>query len=91
MRVGAQRVELGHTTHLKPLQTPNQVNPEPGRETDIYNIQTFYMPEDDEGNRVTAVGVAIVDGQSPAWAFKQLVVAYVRMKTDELTNGGKPK
>lgn len=82
MQVAADIVELGRPTHAKPLESKHQTDIEFAEETDIYNVNVMHFPGP-EGLSVP-FGLAILDGQTPAWAMTQLVKAFVIHATDEL-------
>lgn len=87
ININAERIELGRPTHLKPLESPTQLEPEAAKESDIYNVSMFWLPT--ETNQPYPFGLAIVDGHSPAWAVKELTVAYVQITTHRLLEDSK--
>ncbi len=82
IQFGAERIELGRPTHLKPLESSGQAQPEAGKEADVYSILMTYWPT--ETGQLYPLALAVIDGQSPAWAAGQLSVAYVKYSTDRL-------
>ncbi len=80
--LGAERIELSRPTHAKPLESSGQKMPEMALETDTYNVFYMQLPTADDDYRPFAW--AIVDGQTPAWAAKQLAVAYVQYSTQRM-------
>lgn len=82
MRRDADIIELGRPTHAKPL-THKDADIEFAKETDVYEINIIYFPGK-PGADVIPFGLAIVQGQTPAWAMTQLVKAFVIHAVDEL-------
>ena len=79
VKYGAERIMLGRPTHAKPLESPYQKDFEMAKETDEYVISRLHMPT--SSNQLYPFLLAIVADQSPAWAAKQLAVAYVKYST----------
>ncbi len=80
--LGAERIELSRPTHAKPLESPQQQDVQMGLESDTYNLFYMQLPTVDGVPRPFAW--AVVDGQSPAWAAKQLATAYVQYSTQRI-------
>jgi hypothetical protein len=89
IQLGAERIELGRPTHIKPLESPYQQQPEEVRETDQYDVCAIYLPT--STNQVLPFGLAVVKGNDPAWAMKQMTVAYVQYATDQLISNNSTK
>lgn len=87
IKFDATVLELGAPTHAKPLESPLQKEPEMALKTDIYNIFKIYWPT--ITGQQYPMSIAIIDGQAPAWAAKQLSVAYVQYSTQRLLKEAK--
>lgn len=82
LQLGAEKIELGRPTHIKPLESPSQQQPEESRETDKYDVIAIYLPT--RTAQIIPFGIAVVEGNDPAWAIKQMTTAYVQYATDQL-------
>jgi hypothetical protein len=82
MKSDAERVQLGQPSHVKPLESANQDKPEIAKDVDVYNVFKMYLPL--EGNRVVPFGLAIIDGQTPAWAMSNITIGFVKQAAEEL-------
>lgn len=75
IKLDADAVQISRPTHLKPLASSNQAEPEAALETGIYNIARLVLPFNDE---YVMLGLGVIEGQEPAWAIRELVKAYQR-------------
>ena len=87
VKYNAERIMLGRPTHAKPLESPYQKDFEMAKETDVYLISRLHMPT--STNQLYPFLLAIVEGQSPAWAAKQIAIAYVKYSTMRMVNENK--
>lgn len=78
----AETIALQRPIYIKPLAYSKQEMPEVEKESSTYNINIFYLP-DDEGNTVP-FGLAIVEDQSPVWAMSRLVEGFARHHLNQL-------
>ena len=81
VKLDASIIELGRPTYLKPLERPDQPQPEAERETQTYHVYTQIMPNAD--NFPVQVGIAVPEDQSLWEAFALLVVRYVQQVSRE--------
>ena len=86
IRYGATRVMLGRETHAKPVVSP-LAEVEMAKVSDIYDV--FYMDLPTVGKKSKMFAWAIIEGQSPMWAARQLSVAYVKYSTQRLITDAK--
>lgn len=80
VKYGAEIIELGRPTHVKPLTSPYQTEFETEKESDVYTISIIHLPT--ETGQIYPFSIAVVQGHSPAWAAKQLSIAYVAHATE---------
>ena len=72
--IGAERIELKRPTYIKPLASALQKVPEIANESDIYCVHPIALTNDD--GKLAVMSIAVLEGQSLEWGFKQLVVAH---------------
>lgn len=82
VKQGARIIELSAPDFVKPLTSPNQREPEIARTRTRYNI--FYMGLPTINGVMKPFAWAIEEGKSPAWAAKQLAIAYVKYSTEKM-------
>ena len=82
MRADANIIQLSRPTHLKPLATPDQQNPEAAKETEDYRVMTLMLDGPDDSNYI--LGIAIPVTSSMAEAFGTIVVKYVKQTLEDV-------
>jgi len=94
IRSDAGTVRLARPKHIKPLANSRQSMPEVEEESDVYEVHVFDMAATaDLDTAICArriMGIAVVEGRSAAWAFKQLVIAYLQQNLRQLKEKGGP-
>lgn len=81
VRTDAGVIELGRPTHLKPLESSNQAQPEAAKETEVYQVYVQALPN--PRNEYVQVGIAVPIDTSLWEAFGRMVVRYVQQTTRE--------
>lgn len=75
IRADADVVELKRPTHIKPLESKHQAEPEIAKESSKYYIARIALPFNDD---IVLVGLGVLDSESPGWALRELYQAYQR-------------
>jgi hypothetical protein len=92
MRSDAGTVRLDRPKHIKPLANSRQSMPDIEKESDIYEIHVFDVAADADLDTAICArrlfGVAVIEGESMAWAWKQLVIAYMKEHLRKLKKRG---
>lgn len=81
IREDADVIEIGRPTHVKPLESSHQAEPEIMKDSSIYHVAKMMLPWNDA---YVQVGVGIVEGETPGWAIRELFHAYQRQAMEKL-------
>jgi len=86
VRADADIIQLSRPTHVKPLATSEQKQPEIAKEMEAYRVYTLML--DGPNDSAQLLGFAIPIDISLAQAFSRIVVSYVKqsINNDEETD-----
>lgn len=88
VRSDAGSIRLARPKRIKPLTSSTQKALEVETEHDVYDVHLFDIPGAVVGNPEQRarriIGVAVVEGKTMEWAFKQLVLSYLEKSVREM-------
>lgn len=84
IRADATFIKLGQPQYARPLEHSTQTDVEMATEEDVYEVHPLSLVNSHDRNIAHVYGIAVIEGQSLTWAFKQLVLSHVEKSVREL-------